>query len=276
MIDRSLICEEAGEVVAVERWDSIVEVTVRLPRLAAHVQPGQFAQLQLADADGPLLRRPFSIAWVEADCCSFVLTPVGRGTRALAALQIGDRVNSLGPLGHGFDVSSPDRAVIVSGGVGCAPFPFVIEALRRTDATVTVLSGAATASRLYPAERFGRGDSAVRVIEATDDGSAGAHGRVIDLLDQELVAGSTIYACGPNRMVAALAQRLKSFVQPPTRTLASLEAPMGCGFGTCLGCALPLRGADDQWALCCSDGPVFAIEAIDWDELLKLPGAEVA
>ena len=271
---------EVGDIVAVERLGALIELTARLPHLARGAAPGQFAQLRCGNGIVPLLRRPFSVAWVEDDRCSFVFEEVGAGTRLLGALQPGDTLDVLGPLGQGFGIdAAAERALIVSGGVGCAPFPLLVRAL--TDAgvrSISVLSGSATAARLYPAARFGRG-AAVRVLEATDDGSAGAHGRVLDLLtDDAEMTDAAVYACGPNRMLAALWDRVSASQVRPVRCEASLEAPMGCGYGTCLGCALPVLPSDSgaPWALCCSNGPVMAMGAVDWDAVRTLPAADVA
>ena len=271
---------ERGRVERVERLGGLLELTARLPLLARSARPGQFAQLRCSPTNVPLLRRPFSVAWTDGDTCSFVFDEVGAGTRLLAAMQRGDELDALGPLGSGFTL--PHRgghAVCLSGGVGCAPFPFLVRELRRSGvADITVLNGAASAAKLYPAERFQRGDSAVHVAEATDDGSRGRHGRVTDLLDLAAMP-SAVYACGPNPMLAALAASLDGIgLTHDTLAEASLEAPMGCGFGTCLGCALPVRRADDEaaWALCCTDGPVMHMRDIDWRELSLLPGADVA
>jgi dihydroorotate dehydrogenase electron transfer subunit len=262
----------------------LIEVTARLPHLAATALPGQFAQLRCGESGGPLLRRPFSVAWSDAGRCSFVLEVVGAGTALLAQLQAGDTLDVLGPLGRGFSLDAgPGRVLCVAGGLGCAPFPFLIGALRsRGVADITVLNGAATAAQLYPVERFQRGDAGVRVLGATDDGSRGYHGRVTDLVAGALGDGCTaLFACGPNPMLAAVAEVVGGEPAPPGRPAlaeASLEAPMGCGFGTCLGCALPLRGdgRGPVWGLCCRDGPVMPLRGVDWTALMALPGASVA
>ncbi|MGP8161173.1 MAG: dihydroorotate dehydrogenase electron transfer subunit [Candidatus Dormibacteria bacterium] len=269
--------DETGEVVAVERLTGgMVEVTVRLPHLASTARPGEFAQLRAWDGVEPLLRRPFSVAWTEGESCAFVLEAVGVGTRLLVALRPGDRLHALGPLGNGFGLDpAPARAVIVSGGLGCAPFPLLVRELRRGGCgEVVVLSGAATADRLYPAERFRRGDDAVRVAEVTDDGSRGRRGLVTELVASVCDAEAAVYACGPNPMLAALAETLDRLPRPPLRAEVSLEAPMGCGFGTCLGCALPAAGG--EWFLCCRRGPVIEVSQVDWPGLLALPPAHVA
>ena len=272
---------ERGEVVSVERIGDLIEITARLPHLAATANPGQFAQLRTGDSPVPLLRRPFSVAWTDDELCSFVFAEVGVGTRRLGSLHPGDVLDALGPLGSGFSVRSTGPALCVSGGVGCAPFPLLIKALAARGVTdVTVLNGAASGSRLYPAERFRRGNTTVRVIEATDDGSAGRRGYVTELVTASLTpAPAAVFACGPNVMLAALAPMLAPHLLTEDAVVeASLEAPMGCGFGTCLGCALPRRTADAEpaWALCCTDGPVMPMRDVDWRALQELPGADVA
>ena len=273
--------DEAGEVLAVEEvGGGIVELTARLPHLAAQARPGEFAQLRCGTGTVPLLRRPMSVAWVDSDACSFVFERVGVGTRLLASLRPGDRIDVLGPLGIGFTVPAGARHVVcVSGGLGCAPFPLLARhALDAGVARVTVLSGAATAARLYPAERLRRGDARVEVVETTDDGSRGARGLVTELVAAALASGAdALFACGPNPMLAALARVLDVCDGTPLLCEASLEAPMGCGFGTCLGCALPVRrNGSTTWALCCRQGPVMPLAAVDWSALSALPPADVA
>jgi len=234
--------DQSGEVTNVENLGAgIVEISVRLPHLAATARPGEFAQLRAWEGIEPLLRRPMSVAWTEGDVCAFVIEAVGVGTRILARLRPGDPLRALGPLGRGFRLDpAPASALIVSGGLGCAPFPLLVRELRRAGcAQVTVLSGAATAARLYPPERFARGDAGITVVESTDDGSRGRRGVVTGLVPDRCDGSTVVYACGPNPMLAALAITLRRTPRPPVRAEVSLEAPMGCGFGTCLGCALP-------------------------------------
>lgn len=270
--------DEAGEVVALEHIGGMIEMSVRLPHIAAAARPGQFAQLRCGDSVTALLRRPFSVAWTEGEIVAFVFAPVGVGTRVLAGLRPGDPLRALGPLGIGFSLDSGcTRALCVSGGLGCAPFPLLVRELRARQVDVTVVSGAASAAVLYPPERFARGDPAVTVIELTVDGSRGKAGLVTAAVPALRDAGTAVYACGPNPMLAALARTLHGG-EEPAHAEASLEAPMGCGYGTCLGCALPVHGDDGApaWALCCRQGPVMAIRDVDWDGLMALPPAHVA
>ncbi len=251
---------------------------MRLPHLAATALPGQFAQIRCGDGFVPLLRRPFSVAWTEGDAAAFVLAPVGVGTRILAALRPGDELSVLGPLGSGFTIAGgARRSLCVSGGLGCAPFPLLVRALRSRGDDVTVLSGAAGASLLYPAERFRRGDAGVRVVEMTVDGTAGGTGLVTAAVPANLDERTAVYACGPNAMLATLAATVSVGGSAPALAEVSLEAPMGCGYGTCLGCVLPVTSTDGAaWALCCRDGPVMPMSAVAWDDLMALPPAHVA
>jgi dihydroorotate dehydrogenase electron transfer subunit len=295
--DLSRARDERGTVVDVEEvGGGIVELTVELPWLAATARAGEFAQLRCGDGLIPLLRRPMSVSSVRAGTASFVFERVGAGTRALASLRPGDHLDVLGPLGIGFALpAAGTRVLCVSGGLGCAPFPLAVSAaLRAGAARVTVLNGAATASRLFPAARFAAprevaggpgatdadtGDPRVGVVEATDDGSRGHHGVITELVPAELARGDVgaLWACGPNPMLAALASVVARAPGRPAICEVSLEAPMGCGFGTCLGCALPVRrdGAG-AWGLCCREGPVMDIGSVDWEALRSLPPAHVA
>lgn len=271
---------ERGEVMRAERFGSLVELTVLLPHLAATAQPGEFAQLRCGPGVVPLLRRPFSVAWVEGDACGFVFEEVGAGTRLLGDLGPGDELEVLGPLGHGFTLDGvADSCIVISGGVGCAPFPLLIRRLMdRGVRDILVFSGAQTAARLYPAARFHRGET-LEVRETTYDGTRGMRGVVTELLRELPDAGARdVYACGPNRMLAAVWDVLTERETRASLLEASLEAPMGCGFGTCLGCAIPAFDASggSRWALCCSDGPVMPMSTVDWDAIRAMPGADVA
>jgi dihydroorotate dehydrogenase electron transfer subunit len=279
--DLSRTSLERGEVLVVERLGGgLLEMVARLPHLAAAASPGSFAQLRCGNGTTPLLRRPFSVAWTQDDTCGFIFEAVGAGTRLLSELLPGDPLDSLGPLGHGFTLVDEGPVVCVAGGLGCAPFPLLISALRRRGVDdIVVLNGARTAARLYPAERFARPAIPV-VAEATDDGTRGHHGRVTDLLATALDAHPrALYSCGPNPMLGAVMSTLTASGRDlPAVLEASLEAPMGCGFGTCLGCALPTLGeaGDSVWKLCCTDGPVMPMRDVDWTALGALPGADVA
>ena len=215
------------------------------PEIATSVRAGQF--VNIGWTPGPLLRRPFSVYRAEDEHIEVVLKPVGVGTEQLLAMEIGDRVSCLGPLGRGFEMTGPG-VVLVSGGLGVAPMPLAVRDARAAGMEVTWVHGARTAAELC-AEADGD-----RVIWATDDGSQGFHGTaVMAAPDADLVL-----ACGPNPMLAAAAERW------PDAQVA-VETYMGCGTGVCLGCAVPLhRGGYDR---ACTEGPVYRAGDVDWSAL---------
>ena len=222
-------------------------IAMHAPEIASTVRAGQF--VNLGWTRGPLLRRPFSVYRVEGERIEVVLKTVGSGTAQLMAMEIGDHVSCLGPLGRGFDLAGgANRAVLISGGLGVAPMPLAARDARAAGMHVTWVHGARTAAELCDEVD---GDD---VIWATDDGSKGVRGTVVAAApDADLV-----FACGPNRMLAAVAERW------PDAQVA-VETYMGCGTGVCLGCAVPLtRGGYDR---ACKEGPVYRAADVDWSAL---------
>jgi dihydroorotate dehydrogenase electron transfer subunit len=218
---------------------------MRAPEIAASVRAGQF--VNLGWAGGPLLRRPFSVYRAEGDVIEVVLKAVGVGTAQLLSMEPGDIVSCLGPLGRGFEISG-SHVALISGGLGVAPMPLAARDAIAAGARVTWIHGARTADELC-AEADGD-----EVVWATDDGSRGFHGTAVAAApDVDLVL-----ACGPNRMLAAAAERW------PDAQVA-VETYMGCGTGVCLGCAVPLaRGGYDR---ACKEGPVYRAADIKWSML---------
>ncbi|HUY60570.1 MAG TPA: dihydroorotate dehydrogenase electron transfer subunit [Candidatus Dormibacteraeota bacterium] len=250
------------------------ELVLACPEIAARARPGEFLQVQVDPAPVPLLRRPFSVCWADpaSGALGIYFGVTGIGTARLAGLAVGDAVRVLGPLGRGYTLPpGPATTLCVAGGLGAAPFPFLARALTAAGATVRWLNGAASADRLYPIERLG---APVTAAVVTQDGSRGRPGVVTDILPGLLAGADRVYACGPNPMLAAVAD-VCAAAPTPVALEVSLEAPMGCGFGTCLGCALPVRGPE-ALALCCRQGPVLPADAVDWPALLALPPAHVA
>lgn len=186
-------------------------------------RPGQFFMLE---APGRLLPRPMSLCLAPPDELAFLIDPVGRGTRVLCALRPGDAIHVLGPLGNGFslDVSRP---LLVGGGVGIAPLPYLSEVLNVPPTVVGFRSTFhAQAATLLPHAQV--------VIDPV---------LVTDVMPQ----GHDVLACGPEPMLRAV-ERLQ-----PDAQLA-WEAPMACGFGACYGCAVEIDG---RLKRLCVEGPVL-------------------
>lgn len=222
-------------------------MSMEAPQIASSVRAGQF--VNLGWSPGPLLRRPFSVYRTEGDRIEVILKAVGAGTAQMLAMMPGDAISCLGPLGHGFDLSSgPSSVALVSGGLGVAPMPLAARDARAAGMHVIWVHGARSADELCSEAD---GDE---VIWATDDGSRGFAGTAVAAVPD----AERVLACGPNRMLAAIASRW------PEAQVA-VETYMGCGTGVCLGCAVPLdRGGYDR---ACMEGPVYRAADIEWSML---------
>jgi dihydroorotate dehydrogenase electron transfer subunit len=234
--------------------------------------PGQFVMLSpgtlgAAERSDPLLPRPMAVYRQQPREGGAELTILfkthGRGTALLAEARSGERVRVVGPLGRGFappeDGESP---ILVAGGTGTASVYELAAGLAVTGRPARVLLGARTASDLMAVDDFAALEGELHL--ATEDGSAGERGRVTDLLAPALrdAPRPRVYACGPTPMMRATADIARAAGAP---CVVSLENPMACGFGVCLGCAAPL--AEGGFALVCRDGPVFDADRIDWEGL---------
>ena len=230
-------------------------IGMRAPEIATTVRAGQFVNLRWEQ--GPLLRRPFSVYRADGDLVEVILKAVGVGTSQLLGMRVGERISCLGPLGRGFEITG-SRALLISGGLGVAPMPLAARDARAAGARVTWVHGARTAAELCTEAD---GDD---VLWATDDGSRGFRGTAVAAApDADLVL-----ACGPNRMLAAVAGRWP-------KAQVAVETYMGCGTGVCLGCAVPLvRGGYDR---ACKEGPVYRAADVEWGALpAHLPYAATA
>jgi dihydroorotate dehydrogenase electron transfer subunit len=273
------------DVGAGHRW-----LDLQLPRGFAVPVAGQFVQLLLEAPSPVFLPRPMSVAGARATArgpvLGFLYEPVGVGTNALAGLGPGGRVGVLGPLGRGFPREVPGTPVLVAGGRGVAPLLFAAEEFAREGRRCEFLFGARDARHLVALpearERLKRMGGRLRL--ATDDGSRGTHGTVVDLLDRDaphLTGPCVIHACGPHGMLAAVARWGMNHGVP---TFLAMESVMACGTGVCRGCPLPRSQAartrlarhrdripslygSPEFAMCCTDGPVFAAEDLDWEQV---------
>ena len=195
------------------------------------LEPGLPGQFFMLEAPGRVLPRPMSLCLATTSELAFLIDPIGLGTRALCALEAGDELHVLGPLGHGFTLDA-DRPLLVGGGIGVAPLPYLSEALGAPPAILGFRSDwHAEAAALVP--------NAEVCIEPT---------YVTELLPQEQY---DVLACGPEPMLVALRELA------PAAQLA-WEAPMACGYGACYGCAVEIEG---ELKRLCVEGPVLRAAA---------------
>jgi dihydroorotate dehydrogenase electron transfer subunit len=258
--------QKRAEVIRSEQLsEDIFRLTLLAPEISEVARPGQFVMLRISEAGhDPLLRRPFSIYQVTGNGRLQILYKVvGKVTRLMTLLRPGKQVELLGPLGHGFALKDTKNLCLVGGGVGAAPLFFLSTWLARHSATeMIVLLGARTSLELQPLAA-GFEDLGIRVIKATDDGSEGYHGYVVDIIDKTLQDHShpwRIYSCGPYPMLRAVSKlsQLRNW-----SCQVSLETMMACGISACLGCAVPRAGLDG-YLHACKDGPVFNATQLAW------------
>lgn len=200
-------------------------VVIRLRR--SGLEPGTPGQFFMLEAPGRVLPRPFSICLAPPGELGFLVDPIGPGTRAIAGLEPGAAIHVTGPLGRGFDLAV-QRPLLVGGGIGIAPFPFLSEQLGEPPALLGFRSAAhAEAAALVP--------NASVVVDPV---------MVTEALPSD---PGDVLACGPEPMLDVLARLV------PGAQLAR-EAPMACGYGACYGCVIE---QDGRYVRLCIEGPVL-------------------
>ena len=256
-------------------------VRIRQPQLADRITPGQFFMIRPESGTDPLLGRPFALYDTYCDDqgepagVEFGFVVVGKLTSLMSSWQPGTNVILWGPLGNGFPVASSRRLLCIAGGIGQTPFLGVArETLRlhtygqparivtQGPEEVTLCYGVRTAEFAAGLDDFDLPGLHVRVT--TDDGSLGHHGRVTDLLIEELRnqnSDTHVYCCGPEPMMKAARDICLAAGVP---CWLSLETPMACGFGACFSCVTKIKVSDHNWDYrrVCVEGPVFRAEQL--------------
>ncbi len=281
-----------------------LRVRIRCPEMARRVVPGQFLMMRLSGCDDPLLGRPLALydtvvsSAGEPIGIDVVYLMLGKMTSRLAGFGPGQKLEIWGPLGNGFPHEPVEHLIMVGGGIGQTPFmalakeylghrrygdpPRDVAKAQR----VTLCYGARRREYLAGVEDFER--LGVEVQISTDDGSAGHHGFVTDLLRRALDAprgmspfvesaeqkgtvpfsttlARRIVACGPMPMMKAVAG-IAATSEIPCQV--SLETPMACGIGICFSCVAKVRdplGGEWDYRRTCVEGPVFEATRIVWD-----------
>lgn len=223
------------------------------------VLPGMFVHIKVPNDASHILRRPISImdADAETGCITLGIQPKGDGTQRICALEPGDEMELIAPLGNSFDLNAAKTVWALGGGVGVAPMLFACHEFSKT-AQLTAVLGFRTAEQVYA-----EGDFApfADLIICTDDGCRGFNGTVVDAIQKKFEQPELIIACGPTPMLKAV-QAFALERNIPCQL--SLEQRMGCGYGACLTCSCKTRRADNSetFARVCADGPVFDAKAV--------------
>lgn len=224
----------------------------RYPRGAPQPLPGQFVQIEPSPGLFPLTRRPFTVNRADGEGFEVIFDVVGRGTAVLSGLEKGSAVRILGPLGRGWNTAEPGEWLLIGGGLGAAGFQYLLETVQCS----RIVMGASSASRLLPLE------CSCEVLVATEDGSRGSKGLVTDVLSPEIFSAARhIAICGPVAMMHAVWEKIPD--EHRNRVQVSTESRMGCGWGVCEGCSIPV--VENGYRKCCTDGPVFPGNLIDWE-----------
>ncbi len=224
---------------------------LQCPEISASAEPGQFVQIEPSSTAFPLTRRPFTVNRVVEDGFEVIFDVVGRGTAVMSLVETGQSLRVLGPLGHGWRLEAGGDWLLIGGGLGAAGFPFLMDTVHCS----RILVGASSADRVLPL------GSPAGLTIATEDGSAGKRGLVTSIIEEnDLLRADSIALCGPVAMMEAVWNSLP--VQHRSRIQVSTESRMGCGWGVCDGCSIPVTGGG--YRKCCLDGPVFPGSEIDW------------
>lgn len=244
----------------------IYDMTVSAGRNLSGARAGQFVQLFVPRGEH-ILPRPISLCGIDKENgeLRLVYQVVGKGTECFSHMESGDELRILVPLGNGFDIiRDKTKIAVVGGGVGVPPMLELVKEIKEKihDADITAFLGFRTNPFLI--KDFAR--LGVKLHVATDDGSVGFKGNVIELMESLNFKCEIVYACGPKIML----KRLSNWAQENNAMcFVSMEERMACGVGACVGCAIPIKSREDdgfQYKKVCKDGPVFNSAEVVWDE----------
>ncbi|MDO5708352.1 MAG: dihydroorotate dehydrogenase electron transfer subunit [Andreesenia angusta] len=220
------------------------------------LKPGQFYMMRAWKYE-PYLSRPISVHAVGDNGIEFLYQVFGEGTALFSDLKKGDNIDLLGPLGNGFDIEEiSGKVAVVVGGIGIAPMYEVMKKLKEKDQNIKIDLYAGFRDDIYSVDYMK--EYADELILATEDGSTGYKGYVIDLLDCSKY--DYILSCGPTPMMKALKKMTE---ESGTKAYFSLEDHMACGVGACLGCTCNTTRGKER---ICKEGPVFLGEDVKFDD----------
>lgn len=243
-----------------------------VPKDLSSFSAGEFLHIKVDSGEVPLFRRAYSILTATKTEVEVLYKVLGVGTRLLCRRKAGDIISIMGPLGNAFSAPGPkEMAVCVAGGVGLPPIlRWAVELTQKNMPAdrLRFIYGARSVDELVLRDRVEMLGCTIQY--ATDDGSLGHHGRVTELLEAAIKPAARLgyrvrfYACGPEPMLEACSALC---VELDIEGVLSLETPMPCGSGVCLGCVIPCRtsgNSDFVYRRTCVDGPVFNAREVMW------------
>lgn len=224
------------------------------PQIASQAKPGQFISVYSNDS-GRVLPRPISICEIDREkgALRIVYRIAGKGTKEFSDMKAGETLDILGPLGNGFpmDVIKGKRVFMMGGGIGVPP---MVQTAKEAEAEVTVIAGYRN-SEIFLKEELEQNGT---LVIATEDGSVGTKGNVMDAIRENHLEADVIFACGPTPMLRAI----KTYAEENgILCYISMEEKMACGVGACLACVCKSKDVDHHSHVhnkrICKDGPVF-------------------
>lgn len=259
---------ETGRITRIQEIrPGIFSLWASTPEISSLAVPGQFVHVRIKDQFLPLLRRPLSIGRVEGEELELVWRVVGEGTRLLGQLQVGDDIDLLGPLGHGFSIpDEAERFIMVGGGLGMPPMVYLYNHLKQLGKHATLFLGVRGRADIPLADD----DLLLQEIQVVAENGDGFRKGLVtepvsELLEElktiDLLSKTALYSCGPWGLVGALQRTVPQ--DSLLLTEVSLEQQMGCGIGVCQGCAVEAEGGPTPYRLVCSDGPVFDLFSVE-------------
>ncbi len=237
--------------------EGIYSMWLHAPKMAEEAKPGQFVAVYTNDSSR-LLPRPISICETDKENgrLRIVYRVAGAGTLEFSGYGAGDTLNIMGPLGNGFTLKNK-KAFLIGGGIGIPP---MLELAKHLECEKYAILGYRD-SATFLADEIGK---YAEVIIASEDGSVGTKGNVIDAIREKGLKADVIYACGPTPMLKAL----KAYAaENGMECWISLEEKMACGIGACLGCVCHTKEVDEHSNVrnkrICKDGPVFLADDVE-------------
>ncbi|WP_249028666.1 dihydroorotate dehydrogenase electron transfer subunit [Tannockella kyphosi] len=213
--------------------------------------PGQFINMKINNSLQPYLRRPMSISDYDDNSLTTVFKVVGQGTEILKNKEIGSTIDCLIGLGNGFSIQDLASVVLIGGGLGTPPLYKLGKELASMGVKVTTVLGFASKEDVFYVDKF---KEFSKVYIATNDGTMGQKGNVLDVIKHENITFDYYYTCGPERMLDALVEAYPDFGE------LSFEARMGCGFGACMGCSCKTKTS--PYKRICVEGPVLLAKEV--------------
>lgn len=246
-----------GKVTIVEKkaiYFDTIQIVVERPSDMTEIRPGQFFNLVSNSVGYPMLRRPISVSGFSAETIEFTLKIVGKGTKSISEMSVGDKIEIMGPLGNGFEIGDVKKVLIVGGGIGVAPVKCLIQNWVNPETNIDVVLG--FRDEPYLVEPF---ELRAHQLEIFSENNLSYKKGYVTEGVKNLIMNHTydmVYACGPHVMLKSLSELCN---KEGVTVQLLMEEKMACGIGACLVCTCKIRAGEFGYkhVRMCADGPMF-------------------